>query len=557
MTERATGDRGLWPGLGLAVTLAMLGVALGAAAALLGRWNGVEALVPALVFCGGLSAGSLVLLLVHGLTGGQWGEDLRPPLLAAAAALPLVALLALPLLLFVVWPGLGHVEPELYPWAAEAQGGGTNPAYWYLNPPAFMARTLAVLVLWLIVAWSVGAYARRSTSPPGIGASAFSLVLMVLSMTLFAFDWAMSLDPAWYSAVFGLLVGVAQTLAAMALASLWLGLHRRRTAVRAASAGAPRLLPDAGNLLLALLLLWGYLTLMQLVTIWIANLPDEIRWFVPRLQTDWRSLGLVWLVLLPGLALPLLLSRHIKTRPGGLALAAGTVLLGQVLYTLWLTLPTLRPAGLRFSPLDLAVLAGAGALWLAAFVLHLVLNRPATVIRRDRAIAAPLDVRRHGGVPAVRDEVAWTSNRPPLPTGALARPPGAAVARTAEPAARPSVSVGPRGSTVLAQESGGIAAGTVVRVVAAIGVLLIGAASVLLPWRHQQGGVPRPPESGPVLLANPVANLAEFRAAQRAGLEEWGWVSREDGIARIPVRRAIEMLIARGQAPTSPGEERQ
>jgi len=546
MNEGSPRGRGHWRGAVLALALAVLGLALAAAAALLGGWDALQALVPALVFWGGLSTGSLALLLVHRLTGGAWGEELRRPLLAAAAALPLVALLAAPLLL-----GLVDSQTDIYPWATEARAGGTAHAHWYLNLPAFTVRTLAILVLWVVIAWSLGAYAPRSTSSPGIGVSAFALVLMVLSMTVIAVDWVMSLEPKWYSAVFGLLVSASQTLSAMALAALWLGLHPRRAALRASAGNPPHLSTDAGNLLLALLLLWGYLVLMQFVTVWIANLPDEIRWFVPRLQTGWRWLGLAWLVLVPGLSLPLLLSRRTKTRPGTLALAAGLVLLGAGLYALWLTLPTLRPAGPRFTLLDLAVLAGTGALWLGAFVLHLslswALSRPATVTRRDRAVARPLDVRHPLGVPAVRDDVAWTGTASPV-----------AASRAAQSAGTGASSTAPGGgSRGLEQEPSGIAAGTVVRVVAGIAAMLILAATVLLPWRHQEGANPRPPEAGPELLASPVANLADYRAAQHAQLQDWGWVNREQGIAQIPVDRAIEMLIGHTRSSTSPQEARQ
>lgn len=552
MTEAAGVSRR--PGLALALVLALSGLALGATAALPGCWDVLEALVPALVFWGGLSVGSLALLLVHRLTGGQWGEDLRPALLAAAGVLPLVALLATPLLL-----GLDH----LYPWAA-AGGAGDAPARWYLNPAAFRARTLAILVLWLFLAWSLGAYAPRTRALPSVGASAFYLLLLVLSSTLIGFDWVMSLDPAWYSAVFGLLVGVSQTLAAMALAALWLGLAGRRSGrgsdgpLQGGAGTAPTRSPDTGNLLLTILLLWCYLVLMQFVTIWIANLPHEIRWFVPRLQTDWRWLGLAVMVLLPGLALPLLLSRRVKTRPGGLALAAGVVLAGQALYALWLTLPTLHPAGPRAAPLELAVPAAAGALWLAAFVVHRTLTRPAAATSGGWARAALPDPGGRRMPPAVR-----TLDAAPAPIAEPRRATGMALSRTGGhtlvagdgPGGAPPVrAAGTGGPGVRKQEPGGIAAGPIVKSMAGVVLVLIAWVILLLPWRHEQTPEARPPAAGPALLANPVANLAAYRAEQLEQARQWRWVDRRDGIAQIPVERAIEILLARKAAPASSTE---
>jgi hypothetical protein len=377
-------------------------------------------------------------------------------------------------------------------------------------------------------------------------------------MTLIAFDWVMSLDPEWYSAIFGLLVGVSQALAATALAVLWLGLERWRVERRQPSGSGvtPRQSPDAGNLLLAILLLWGYLALMQLVTIWIANLPDEIRWLVPRLQTGWRWLGLAAVVLLPGLGLALLLSPRIKTHPRLLALAAGVVLAAQALYALWLTLPTLRPAGPRLTLLDLAVLLGAGALWLAAFGLYLALAGRAAPVRKGRLPATLPDVRNRHGVPAGSAPAA-----PPIPIGTAVRSAATAIAETGshalaasgERVVAPAVAAGARARE---QVPGGIAAGTVVKTMAGIAAVLIVSAVVLLPWRHQPGATAHPPAVGPALLANPVANLAVYRRSQQEQVGAWGWVSRKDGIARIPVDRAIQILLARKPPPASTQEAR-
>jgi len=542
MTERAADGGGRWLGVGIALALAALGIGLGAAAWAAGPWAIAQALVPALLFLGGLSAGSLVLLLVHRLTGGQWGEDLRPPLLAAAAAVPLVALLAAPLLL-----GLAHV----YPWAAEAlSGAGDAPAHWYLNVPFFTARTLVILLLWLILAWSLGAYRPRPSSLPGIGASALGLLLMVLSLSLLGFDWVMSLDPEWYSAVFGLLVGTSQTLAAMALAVLWLGLTRWRDGARAA-----RPSPDAGNLLLAILLLWGYLVLMQLVTVWIANLPQEIRWLVPRLQTDWRWLGLVASVLLPGLAVAMLLSRRVKTSPAALALAGGIALAGQALYALWLTLPTLHPAAPWLPPMDRTVLAAAGALWLAAFLLHLALSpspRHMTASKPgQRTPSMPRASVPRGAAPAVTAQAARAGIPSPTPRVGPRRPPVRPPGRAAS-----ASNAGGEDSGQRKQEPGGITAGPVFKTLAGVGLVLLLATVVLLPWRRQAPAEPQPrlPEPRPALLPHPVANYAAYRSKQLKQLQSWGWVNRDRGIAHIPVNRAIEILAARTPSSTHPRE---
>jgi hypothetical protein len=318
--------------------------------------NGVPppAWVAACVFWGGLSLGSLLLLLVHRLSGGAWGKTLRRPLLAAAGVLPLLLFLLLPLL----------ATPERwYPWAGAGISGESIPV-WYLNVSFFRLRTLLYVAVWLALAWAVGAWSRHDGAVAGRArrASPAGLILLFVTVSLAAFDWIMSLDPQWYSAIFGLLVTAGQATAALSLAVLW-SLY-----ARAATPLAPQQLHDCGNLLLTLLLLWTYLAGMQLITVWIADLPREIRWYLPRLQTDWRWLGLAVLTLHLFVPLPLLLSRGIKRSRNGLGLAAALLFCAQGLYALWLTLPSLRPEGLQLAPADLAVFTGTGGVWLAAFL---------------------------------------------------------------------------------------------------------------------------------------------------------------------------------------------
>ncbi|MFN2165982.1 MAG: hypothetical protein ACK2U9_06945, partial [Anaerolineae bacterium] len=346
---------------------------------------------------------------------------------------------------------------------------------------------------------------------------------------------------------FGLLVGVSQTLAAMALAALWLGLSRWRAGrrQRGEARAAARPSSDAGNLLLAILLLWGYIVLMQFVTVWMANLPEEIRWFVPRLKTDWRWLGLVAAVLLPGLGLVLLLSRRVKTSAPALTFAACVLLLAQALYALWLTWPTLRPAGPQFTLLDLAVLAGAAALWLAAFLSLLALNRSArrTAVAK-RALPAPPAAGRRA-LPAMAAGAASGGGTALVPTESPRR--AVIVAGKRTPEAARGGGDGSEESGEREQEPGSIRAGPVVKtLVGVVGVLIL-ATVVLLPWRREEPAEPdrRLPPAAPRLLPQPITNLADYQAKQRQQLQSWGWVDRDHGIARIPVDRAIEILATR------------
>jgi hypothetical protein len=281
----------------------------------------------------GLMLGAMVNLWIHRLTGGRWGEVLRPAHLLAARRLPLALLLFLPLA-----AGL----PLLYPWAADPQGWAhelPRPAFatWWLQPGFFWARVAAYAALW----W----WLSRPASAARKGRAAASLALYLLSGTLAAVDLLMSLVPGWFSTAFGLVVLSGQALGGAALATLWVALHTPQ-ALRPPAARKPPLARDLGNLLLMWLMTWAYLAYMEFLIIWAEDLPHEIAWYVPRLHTGWIGVGLA--LVLGQLVLPLLalLQRRLKDRPQRLAWIAAGLLLTQLLNSAWLVLPSVTPHAL-------------------------------------------------------------------------------------------------------------------------------------------------------------------------------------------------------------------
>lgn len=330
--------------------------------------------LPACLFWIGLPLGSLALLLVHGLTGGGWGAFLRPVLAASAGALPVNVLLFIPLAF-----GLG----ALYPWAAPGwhpESAGAGQAIW-LRPGFFLGREAVVLAAWLGLAAAPGLFSSRWTTAPAprnsgsnpqraAAGSALGLIVYGLTVTAFAIDWTMSLEPRWTSTNVGFLAAMEPLLAALAFCTLVSCLpaaNRRRPR------GTPApLLGDLGGLLLAFLLLWGYLAFQQFLTVWSENLPDKAIWYVQRQAGGWRAWS--WVLAVLGGALPffLLLSRRLKRDPRWLAVAAGLVLAGHVLDVYWQVMPAFHRAPGGLSPLDAAPFLGIGGIWLAAFCFRLI-----------------------------------------------------------------------------------------------------------------------------------------------------------------------------------------
>jgi len=305
----------------------------------------------AFVFFTGLSVGALALVMVHTLTGGAWGDALRPQWMAAARTLPLQVIFVLPLLTQI---------PVLYSWDRAdvlAQDPLLRAQGWYLNAPFFVARTVCYFVLWLgLLLFMVRGSGRRAP------VASVGLIVFALSMLLASTDWVMSLLPHWHSSEFGMMVSTGCMLAAAALAVLHL------TLCADGDASSPQLLGDLGSLLLMFVLVWWYLAFMQYLTIWVADLPAETVWYIPRTLTTWRALA--WLGVVMNFALPfvVLLIRRAKRQRRWLAAIAALLLLGNLADALWLVVPSFRPGGFDLRWTDLLAPLGMGGLWLCVYL---------------------------------------------------------------------------------------------------------------------------------------------------------------------------------------------
>jgi preprotein translocase subunit YajC len=273
--------------------------------------------------------------------------------------------------------------PGLYAWARPGGLEGHDTAQFlhvYLRVPFFLGRTGFYFVVWLVLAfflnrWSyqqeqahdtevIGSRYRRLGLLSGVG-----LVLYGLTTTFAAVDWMMSLEPHWFSTIYGFLIVTGQLLAATAFAIMvtaWLA-HDEPLA----SVASPALFHDLGNLLLAFVLLWAYTAFSQLLITWSGDLPEEIRWYLHRSRGGWDWVRLLLLMLHFALPFFLLLSRQTKRRRQFLPAVAALVFCMHLLDVFWLVMPAFFPEQLRVHWLDLAVPIGIGGLWLAAFLWQL------------------------------------------------------------------------------------------------------------------------------------------------------------------------------------------
>lgn len=255
----------------------------------------------------GASVGGIAWQAIHRLTGGAWGDDLASRWGRLRRLLPLAALAAVPLLLD------GH---HLFPWIDEPV---EEARWWYLDHTYLVWRTVGCFLAWAAAWWLL---AR---------AAAASLILWLFACGVFANDWIVSLTPEWRSSVMGLVVATGH-LATGFSASLLM----RAPGAPDATEQTRR---DQSSLLLATCLGWVYLVGIDYLTAWMADLPYETAWYLPRTEGVPGMLGLAALAAQGFVPFLLLLTRQAKGRPFVLRAAAWSVLLGQACHVAWMVMP--------------------------------------------------------------------------------------------------------------------------------------------------------------------------------------------------------------------------
>jgi hypothetical protein len=199
--------------------------------------------------------------------------------------------------------------------------------------------------------------------------SAGGLLAYGLTITFASFDWLMSLDPHWFSTIYGVLILGGQGLTSLAFLIVVLTwLSRRPPLDRIVVASH---FHDLGNLMLAFVMLWAYFSFSQFLIIWAGNLPGEITWYIDRLQTGWRIIGLTLLVGHFFVPFVLLLSRAVKREPQMLARVAIWMLVIRLVDLFWLIAPGFHREGVTVSWMDVVVPLTLGTIWLGGFISQL------------------------------------------------------------------------------------------------------------------------------------------------------------------------------------------
>ncbi|HMP75975.1 MAG TPA: hypothetical protein PKE12_06745 [Kiritimatiellia bacterium] len=318
------------------------------------------------------SAGGLGLLMIHHLATGRWGFVLQRPYEAAARTFPLVLVLFIPLLF-----GMDHLYIWMNPEAAHDHvlEHVMHHKGMYLNESGFYLRAAIFFVIWIGLATLLSKWSRAQDDNKADGElygrkmrmlSGIGLVFFGLAVTFASVDWAMSVEPKWYSALYGATFMVGQGVATLALLAI---IAKLLTADKQYGAAiGTQQFHDIGNMIFAFNILWAYMCISQYVIIWSGNLPEEIEYYLHRSHAPWPEMAIALAVLHFAVPFALMLFKNNKKRPATLAKIAAWLLVMRFVDYFWTLMPAFRHQEFHLHWMDIAAPVGLTGLWLYVFL---------------------------------------------------------------------------------------------------------------------------------------------------------------------------------------------
>jgi hypothetical protein len=316
-----------------------------------------------------LTLGLLGLTLLGHVLKSQWTRPLMR-IFEAGGGVPTLALMAVlfaPILLNL---------PRLYIWAdpdVVRQDHILHLKQMYLNVPFFLGRFAFFFAVWMLLAGLLRRSSLRQdhtgdakerdyrTNLSSVGLAAFC-VLVTFAVT----DWIMSLEPHWFSSVYGIwfLTQMAVTGLAFSTAVVLVQANKRPYAEEV----TPKLLKDLGTLLFAFSMFWAYITLSQYLIIYSANLPEFVPYYLHRSKQGWQAV--MWIVAALQFFLPflVLLSPAAKRNARVVLGIVLVVLAARLVDTFWIVMPALRHEGFELRWTDPLALVAVGSFWFSVFL---------------------------------------------------------------------------------------------------------------------------------------------------------------------------------------------
>jgi len=335
------------------------------------------------VFWLGLSLGCMAILMLHHLVGGAWSIVIRRILESGMMTLPLMFVLFIPILLHL---------PSLYFWARPEvlADPKTDPkileiAHSYLNFNGILLRYILYFAIWFGMAYFLNRWSTEQDTIAGQSTlrfralSSIGLVIYSLTISFAVIDWVMSLQARWISTIYGLIFIAGEAMSAFCFCVLIESILGKRRPMSEYLTDTE--VHDHGKLILAFVMVWTYFNFSQWLIIWAGNLPEEIPWYVRRMNGGWGEVGLFLAVFQFAVPFALLLSRQLKRKAHSLVRLTSWIILMRMVDIFWHVEPgvsvvrdhsivSLHPT-FHVSWMHFTNLAGIGGLWMAYFFFNL------------------------------------------------------------------------------------------------------------------------------------------------------------------------------------------
>jgi len=364
----------------------MAGVLLAVVAFLIDREQFLHSYLFAYLYWTGMALGCLAILLMHHVVGGKWRMLIRRLCEAGARTLPFMAVLLIPILLGMT---------TLYVWARPeaAHDANIQSKAAYLNVPFFVARAIVYFAIWFLYSHLLSKWSSeldrthderlisrmRAVSAPG-------LVVLTLTTTFAFVDWIMSLEPHWFSTIYGAMFLIGEMVESFAFVIALMIILSKTSPLK--EYVTPQHIHDLGNMLFAFMVLWAYLSFSQFLIIWAGNLPDEIPWYLSRLRGGWSWVALTIVIFHFAVPFALLLFRGIKRREDRLFSVCLLMIVIRLVDVYWITEPAFYGQRLHIHWMDFVTPLAIGGLWLGVFFGQLK-SQPLVPVGDPRLQGAP------------------------------------------------------------------------------------------------------------------------------------------------------------------------
>ncbi|HZI27080.1 MAG TPA: hypothetical protein VFD64_02930 [Gemmatimonadaceae bacterium] len=329
----------------------------------------------------GISLGSMALMMIQHLSGGTWGV-FRRVFEASSRTVPFMFVLFVPVILgmtsLYVWTHPEHVQADEI----------LRHKSLYLNTGFFIGRAVLYFAIWSGLSIVLNRLSARqdtgevSVNPTIQRVSGAGIVLYALTVTFAGIDWIMSINPHWYSTLFGFLMMGGQGLAALAFTIVICTILIKREPLN--SLFTPNHFHDLGKLMFAFVMLWAYFNFSQFLLTYAANLIEEIPYMVARTSHGWQFLALFLIAFHFAVPWLLLLSRKTKRTPRRLVIIAAWLLFARYADLFMMVSPEFASTGQNLHLvegeavshffvhwLDLAAPVAIGGLWFWMFLTEL------------------------------------------------------------------------------------------------------------------------------------------------------------------------------------------